>query len=400
MLEKAFHLLTGCVRLEITGDAARFLTVCAKGGIELWGFHREGELHTAWAKPGDYRKLRPLRRRCGVTLRLGKKRGLPFQTVRLKRRKGMAAGVVFGVILYSFLSGFVWGVSVTGSERLTDAEILKAAKSAGVFVGVKKNSFRPRASALKILREEEELSWVSVNTDGCFVEVAVKENEEKPEVLDDHALSNIVASRAGKILAIEAHHGRPEVSPGEVVEEGQLLISGLYPQKVDPYGPQPETPMVTLGAARGKVTAETYREFAVQVSQEVSEERPTGKRQVNRALLLFGWRIPLGFHTVPQGKTRLCREETPLRLLDRELPLALEREEYEFLETETHSLSQEEVKERALLRLREAQRAVLPAGSRIREEELSYSFSQGICILSAKCRCEEEIGCQQPVVVK
>ncbi len=400
MLEKGFHLLTGCVRFEVSGDAARFFTVCAKSSIELWGFQREGELHTAWARIGDYKKLRPLCRRCMVKTRLIKKQGLPFQTGRLKRRKGMAAGVVLGAALFFFLSGFVWDVTVKGSEELTDAKILKAAREAGVFVGVKKDSFRPKAAALRILRREEKLSWVSVNTDGCFVEVAVKENAEKPEVLDDRQLSNIVASREGKILAIEAHHGRPEVSLGEVVEEGQLLISGLYPQRVDPYGPQPENPMTTLGAARGKVTAETYREFTVQIAEEVSEEKLTGKRQVNRALSLFGWRIPLGLQTEPRGQTRFYREETVLRLLDRKLPLALERNVYEFFEVEKRQLSQKEMEQRALLKLRETQKTILPAGSRIREEELTYSFSDGVCILSAKCRCEEEIGTEKPVIVE
>lgn len=400
MLEKAFHWLTGCVRFQVKGDAARFFNISAKSGLALWGFSKEGELPAAWARPRDYRKLRRVCRRCNTRTWLLKKRGLPFQTRRFWRRKGLVLGCFAGIALYFFLSGFVWNVTVTGAERLTEAQILEAAQEAGVFVGAAQKSFRPKRAALSMLEQVKELSWVSVNTNGCFVEIALKESQEKPEVVDDEKLSNIVATREGKVIAMEAHHGRPEVELGETVQEGQLLISGLYPEKVDPYSPPPGTPMTTYGSARGSVVAETYREFTVRVSESRTEREPTGKKQVNRSLTLFGFRIPLGFNIIPQEECRLFTERFAFSALDAELPLVFEQDIYEYLGDSKRRLSEAEQKESALLKLREAQRAALPSGARIVTEKLEYAFSQGECILLAKCRCEEEIGREQPVIVE
>lgn len=400
MLEKAFHWLTGCVRFQVKGDAARFFNIAAKSGLELWGYSKEQEFPSAWARLGDYRKLKRVCRRCNTRTRLLKKRGLPFQTGRLWRRKGLVLGGFAGITLYFFLSGFVWSVTVTGTERMTEAQILAAAQEAGVFVGASQKDFRPKKAALCILDQVKELSWLSVNTDGCFVEIALKEGREKPGIIDDEKLSNIVAAREGKVIAVEAHHGRPEVRLGETVKEGQLLISGLYPQKIDPYSPPPAGPMTTYGAARGSVVAETYREFTVRVSENRTEPQPTGKKQVNRSLILFGFRIPLGFNTVPREECRAFTERFSFSALDVELPLVLEQRVYEFLGSSERVLPEEELKESALLKLREAQRAALPLGARVVEETLEYVFSQGQCILSAKCRCEEEIGKEQPLIVE
>ena len=50
-------------------------------------------------------------------------------------------------------------------------------------------------------------------------------------------------------------------------------------------------------------------------------------------------------------------------------------------------------------KLREAQKAELPAGSKVLKEEFTYSFPDGMCILSARCRCQEEIGEVREILV-
>lgn len=399
MLEKVFHLLTGYARFEITGDSVRFLNMAAKSGFGLWGFsRREGKL-CARCRARDYKRLRPLARRCGARLRCVKKRGLPFQLRRLWLRKGMAAGVLCGIGLYFFLSSFVWGVSVSGTEILNDRQVLEAARESGVYVGARKDSFAPRLAAHSIINDLPKLEWASVNTNGCFVEVAVEEGAQKPEITDDLEWSNIVASRAGTVRAIEAERGRPEVVLGDTVREGELLISGLYQERLDPYSPPPKEPFKALGAARGSVTAETYREFTVQVSAVKREQFPTGEKRVNAFLHVFGLRIPLGLNEIPQEECRAYSEISVLTALDTSLPLSLERDVYEFLEEKDETLSEEKLKEAALLKLREAQRAAITPGGRVVREELEYSFPEGMCILSAKCRCEEEIGEVRKVLV-
>lgn len=399
MLERLFHLLSGCAEFEVRGDAARFFNMVSKSGLGLWGFRKDGGVSVASVKAREYKKLRPLCRRCGVVLALRNKRGLPFQTARLLKRKGLLAGICGGALLYGFLSSFLWGVSVSGTETLTDYQVLKTAEQCGVYVGASLREFNPRRASHGIADALEELSWVTVNTNGCFAEIVVKEREKKPEVADDKSWSNIVASQAGRVVEIRAERGRPEVDLGDTVQQGELLISGLYQEKIDPYGIQPEHPLETAGAARGSVIAETYREFTVQVGAVKKEKKPDGRKKVNRAFTLLGIRIPLGLNTVPEGDYRFYSRTIPLKLLGVELPVTFEENVYEFLQEERRSLTEKERKEAALLKLRDAQKTALPQG-KIIEEKLEYSFADGLCLLQARCRCREEIGEIRKILVK
>lgn len=399
MLEQAFHLLSGYVEFEVRGDSSRFFNVAAKRGFTLWGFERENGLPIAKTKPGSYKSLRPVCRRCHVKLRLRKKRGIPFHAARLKKRKGLIAGAVLAMAVYLFFSSFFWGVSVSGTQRVTEKQILESAKKQGVYVGASKLALNPKRASKGILSQLPQLSWASVNTDGCFLEVVVKEGKEKPEIRDYERWSNMIAVREGRVVQLEAQQGRPEVKLGDIVKKGDLLISGLYQEKVDPYGPQPDQPLETQGPARGSVMAETYREFTVQVSGTKKEMKPTGEEKVCSTLSLFGLRIPLGINAIPQGDFTTWRKTWKVRALGEELPLSLERRTYRFLKEEQRSLSKEEMEQAALLKLRRVQRAQIPDGGRVEKEELSYSFGDGICILQAKCRCVEEIGEIQEILV-
>ena len=173
MLEQVFHLLTGYAQFEIRGDSARFLNVTTKSGLGFWNFIKRENVACVTCRARDYRRLRPFARRCRVRLRCVKKGGLPFGLWRLWQRKGLLIGAACGTALYLFLSSFVWGISVSGTELLTDKQVLQAARENGVYVGAPKIGFAPKLVSHSLISDLPELKWASINTDGCFVEVAV-----------------------------------------------------------------------------------------------------------------------------------------------------------------------------------------------------------------------------------
>ncbi len=399
MLEEFFHLLSGYVEFQVKGDGARFFTISSKMGIGFWGFRREQGAAVARAKPHTYRKLRPVCRRCGVKTQITRKQGFPFQLRRLARRKGLVIGALCSAGLYWFLSGFFWGVTVSGSQQMGEKEILQAAQACGVYLGAEQKKIDPKTAGQEIMAQLPGLSWVSVNTDGCFVEVAVKERAIPPQSTQTEGLSNIVASREGQVVEIQAQEGRPEVAPGDTVSAGQLLIAGLYQEIPDPYGPQPEKLFQRAGPARGKVVAKTYREFTVEVGTTLLRQKE-GERQERRWLNIFGLRIPLGLWSRMEGEVRTSREVSRAQLLGTQLPLALEWELSTQLEEEEWVMNPKEQKAAALRKLREAQRAVLPEGGWVEEEELEYTLADGMCILQARCKCREEIGEVKTILVE
>lgn len=399
MTERLAHFLTGWVEFEIRGNRGRFLNGAARSGWEFWGFRREGELAVVRGRAREYKKLRPMAHRCGVKLRIRSKGGFPFLAVRMGNRKGLIAGAVCGVAMYWFLSGFYWGVAVTGTENLTRAQVLEAGRENGVCLGASRSTLNPDFASKAIQNDLPGVSWLAVNTDGCFLEISLQESAEAPEVTDDSQWSNVVATRAGTVLSVEAQRGRPAVHPGDTVEAGELLIAGLYSQEVDPYSPSPEKLYQILGPARGSVTALTYREFSVEVSARQTEWVPTKAVQSQNWITLFGLRIPLGFYGEPEGIFRQWKEETVWSPLGRDLPLVWRTQFIQEGEERERILSQDEMKEEALRALRNIQKEQLPEGSSVVEEKLSYQFVEGGCVLRAQCRCQEEIGVVQEISV-
>ena len=400
MLERLFHWLFGYVEFTVRGGAPRLFTMAAKNGLLLWDFAWEGETARARVKAREYRRLPPLCRRSGAITRLEKKRGLPFFAARLARRKGLLAGAVLGAALFWYLSGFVWGVTVTGTETVTRRQVRDAAAQYGVSVGCPRAELKPRQAAHGILAQIGRLSWASVNTDGCFVEVAVKEGEPAPEAETQEKWSNLVASRGGVVVSAQAEQGRLEVQPGDVVERGQLLVSGLYQYVPDPYRAQPTHPAQIVGPARGSVIAETYREFTARAGSTQARQVPAGEREERAFLRLFGLRLPLGLWGQPAGDFRFSQSVSAWEVLGVQLPVALERERYDPVETRSVTLSREEQRDAALRALRQLQREELPQGAEILEEELRFTYTEEGCTVTARCRCWEEIGQIQEILVE
>ncbi len=398
MLEKLFHLLSGYVEFQVEGDGPRFFNITAKSRIGLWGYRRRDGLPTARIKAREYKKLRGVYKRAGARPRLLEKRGAPFVLHRLEARKGLLLGAFCGGVLYWFLSGFLWGVSVTGTQLLPQSRVLEAAARQGIRTGCSQRDINPRGAALGILSELPELSWTGISTGGCYVEIAVKEGEPKPQPEEEEGWSNIVASREGKVVEIQAQSGRPEVELGEAVERGQLLISGLYEEEQDPWAEPNPDPLQVTGPARGSVTAETWHTFTVQVGGVKKEWVETGETESSYSLCLLGLRLPLGL-PLPPGEGREYREERALRVLGTELPVSLRKEARIAWEQRERALTEEEQKTQALLKLREIQRGEIAPGGRVLEEDLEFHFAEGMCILEAKSLCREEIGELQKVLV-
>ena len=155
-----------------------------------------------------------------------------------------------------------------------------------------------------------------------------------------------------------------------------------------------------MGPARGSVIAETYREFTAQAGSTQDRQVPSGEREERAFLRLFGLRLPLGLWSQPAGEFRFSQSVSAWEVLGVQLPVALERERYDPVETRQVILSREEQRDAALRALRQLQREELPQGAEILEEELRFTYTEEGCTVTARCRCWEEIGQIQEILVK
>ena len=216
MMEKLMRWLRGTAQVRVSGDTARFISVLVRSGLSpLEMIPREDGLELL-LRARQFRKLHPVKLRTGTKVRLLEKRGLPFLARRALKRPGLATGILVGMTLYVWLSGFYWCVEIAGDAPYAKSEILAAAEESGIFIGAKKADIDLPTAANHFIRTLPEVSWASFNSEGCTVTLEFHAAETKAEGVDHSGAYDVVASRAGLVKKIAAQSGTVLVQAGWV----------------------------------------------------------------------------------------------------------------------------------------------------------------------------------------
>lgn len=141
MLLKIIRFLRGSVDFTASGKfPERFMNITAKNGVNLWNPVPKKNAISASMYLSDYKKIRILARKSRVKTRITAKHGLPFIINRYKKRTGLFAGAVCGIILCIFLSNFIWSVKISGTEEISNTYLKSLLGDNGISVGVWKNN--------------------------------------------------------------------------------------------------------------------------------------------------------------------------------------------------------------------------------------------------------------------
>lgn len=221
-----------------------------------------------------------------------KHRGLPVILSFLKKRPGLVAGMLLLVFLTISSTFFVWQIRVEGNEKLSERAISEMLLKAGLYEGIPKRQVNVRSIVNKVLINEDELSWLSINLDGTVAHVEIKEakigkSHDKKENV------NLVASHNGIIMRVDALEGQSKVASGDAVEKGSLLISAFVDKR---------TGGSLLRGARGYVWAKTDREYKVFVPLEYVEKEYSEKNSNSYRVSFLGKNITFSLPDFEKSK--------------------------------------------------------------------------------------------------
>ena len=278
-MRKNARILRGEVRAEFCGSGTeRLLDACAAGGPRLWDVEY-GDAFTLRASlyEADLPRMEKLCALCGCEMAKTELRGGSRERKRLLARGGLAVLAAVCALLLTLSGLFIWEIEVVGNERISKGEILRALAECGVSEGC----FWPTTDAERIrsdmLLRCEGLAWMTLNVRGSRATVLVLERREKPEIYDESAAAELVASRDGVVRALSIKNGTALVARGEPVAKGQTLVGAAMDS------PSGRTRLVR---AEGGVTADTWPERVIFLSPGAREkERERGIR------VLLGFRI-------------------------------------------------------------------------------------------------------------
>lgn len=275
MLRRLVSLLRGSVRVRAEGAfPERVLNVCAARGIAFSDPVLLGETALALSlRARDWRRFQSACADARAEAHIERIAGAPFALRRLRRRRALAVGLALCVALFALDSCFIWDIRVEGDTDVPTEKILRVLADNGVRRGTFAFSIHQRSLRSHALLDLPELSWLTVNVRGCRAHVIVRRRVPKPEIINESAPTNVVASRDALVTEVRALDGEAKVLPGTTVRKGQLLISGV----VETQGVEQPVVGTRYLAGKGEVYGRTWYELSTRLPLYTRKKTPTGE---------------------------------------------------------------------------------------------------------------------------
>ncbi|MBO8168828.1 MAG: sporulation protein YqfD [Thermoanaerobacteraceae bacterium] len=239
LIRKLWAYFWGYVVILVEGRwLERFLNLALTRNILFWDVAYKGKNRLLMkVTVNGFIPLRHVARKTGSRMRIQSKHGLPFLWMKVKKRKMLAAGLIFFVVAIYFFSSFVWFVELVPKEELkylTEERIMEEICALGLRPGVPRWNVDLRTMEKELAVRLPELSWVGITLQGTKAQVEVVEKTLPPDDKDEKTPAHVVAAKDGIIDEILVIAGEGRVEEGDAVTAGQVLISGIiYPRQAE-----------------------------------------------------------------------------------------------------------------------------------------------------------------------
>lgn len=200
-MKKLYDLARGTVRVKASGaNAESILNLCAENGIEFWDaspcsdFELFFTLHAA-----DYPAVSSRSGKNGVEITLVCSRGGRQLTKSMKSRFVLLVLLCVCIILSAISSLFIWRIDVVGNDKVSAESLLRALDDCGVRYGAFWPAISSDAVKDSVVSTVPEIAWLSLNIRSSCARIVVHERIEKPEIVNEKAPCDIIASKSGVI---------------------------------------------------------------------------------------------------------------------------------------------------------------------------------------------------------
>ena len=375
----------GMLKVELTSaEVEDALKAIYSNGITVIQLVKINDLACQfWVRQNVYPAITLLCKKMGAHLQIVGRRGIYWTIVNFYKRPVLIFGLCTLILLTFFLPTRVFFVRVEGSESIPQRSIIEAAENCGICFGASRREVRSEKMKNALLSAMPELQWAGINTEGCTAVISVREGDRHAQKEEERIVSSIVAARDGYILAGTVTKGNCFFRIGQVVEEGQLLISGYTDCGF----------RIQAVRAEGEIMAQTNHRARVVTPSEYLLKRETLNASRKYSLIFRKKRINLwkdsGISDSSCG--RMYKEYYATLPGGFRLPLALCIEEYTAYNTEVQTLSFPEAYSQLTEFAGQYVVSQMIAGTIIEQLE-NVSRKEDFYQLDGQYRCKEMIG--------
>jgi similar to stage IV sporulation protein len=383
---------SGIVTVKLTGKGLeRFINNLTKNGLYIWHVKRQGvQSITFKMKLKDAKKIRIFVKGSGCRVDFMQREGAPFLLNRLFHNSGLLVGGILFVFVILLLSNMVWGINVKGADPATEYKIYKELDKMGIKVG-KLQLFVDNVESIQrqLSNNIEEITWVGVELKGTTYHLQVVEKNEpkQPEYLSPQ---NLVAKKKAVIVDYFVEEGQIVVDIHDIVQEGQLLVSGLIGKE----GQNLQVP------AKGKILGETWYKSDVELPLKSTFQVYNGNEKSKLYIKIAHYKLPIwGFGKIEFTEYETESNEKKINFMKWRLPFSFVSDTHREKEEETRIYSKEEAFQVAKEMAESDIKSRLSKDAIVKGVNvLHQSIDSGKVTISIHFQIIENIGIGQPII--
>ncbi|MCI8342283.1 MAG: sporulation protein YqfD [Firmicutes bacterium] len=389
-----WNYLRGYVIIRVSGfSVERFVNLAALRGVYIWDLRHDGTAVIMSVSLEGFKNLRECSKKTRCRYKILEKRGLPFIMDKSRRRKVYSAGAIIFIGLLYIMSSFIWTVEVKGNDRISKDSILMFCAEEGLCPGRLKSKANIEEITKKILINFEEVSWVAITTEGTKATVTVVERIPETAIEDRESPSNITAAKNCVIESISVSSGTAMVKAGDVVEKGDILVTGKLVMKDGE---------LEVGEKFVRSSAEIYGrsifEFEREIPLTFTKKTYTSNKKKNSCIVAGDYIID-GIKTkIDLEKFEATDKKTKeFKIGDYVVPLKIETVEYtEFYEEELER-TEDEAKNMIFEEINKVKEEIIFNGGIIQKDDVDFISSEGKLKAVIKLTVSELIGVESPL---
>lgn len=389
---RIWNYFRGYVIIKIEGlTLEKFINLAISKNIILWDIIRI-DYTTLKAKVSivGFKELRDVVQKVGCRVSVVEKKGYPFFINKFKYRKMLALGSVISIFLVIFFTSFIWEIDIVGNERIKDEEIANVLLSMNVKEGIRKSTAKKLNISNGLLLSIQDLSFANVEIHGTKMIIEVRERTLSQVDIKEDTPCNIVASKKAVIEKLIVKNGKALVEKGDVVKEGQVLITGIVKDE------NLASPLFVH--SEGNVFARTkYTEIIEEpISKFIDEE--TGKTFTTREIVIGSKRIQLMNGEIPFEnyiEEKKVKEIGDLGII--KLPIITIQHIYKEVERTKIKQDVDALKQITAVQGTQQLMDKIPKESSIISKDVIYSIEDNLLITEIIVEVSEDIGVKEKI---